>query len=52
MMLLEKVWKFRFDPATNLIESHISRLRGKIDLLGTVPLIHTIRNQGYAVRLG
>lgn len=51
MMLLEKVWKFRFDPATNLIESHISRLRGKIDRPGTPSLIHTIRNQGYAVRL-
>lgn len=52
MMLLEKVWKFRFDPATNLIESHVSRLRGKIDYPGTAPLIHTIRNQGYAVHSG
>ncbi|UVO53749.1 response regulator transcription factor [Sphingomonas sp. SUN039] len=51
-MLLERVWKIRFDPGTNLIESHISRLRSKIDVEGTAPIIHTIRGEGYAARLG
>ncbi len=50
-MLLERVWKIRFDPGTNLIESHISRLRAKIDIEGASPLIHTIRGEGYAARL-
>lgn len=50
-MLLERVWKIRFDPGTNLIESHISRLRAKIDIEGAPPLIHTIRGEGYAARL-
>jgi two-component system OmpR family response regulator len=50
-MLLEAVWDFHFDPRTNLVESHISRLRGKIDRGGRSPeLIHTVRNAGY--RLG
>ena len=51
-MLLERVWKIRFDPGTNLIESHISRLRSKIDGERVPPLIHTIRGEGYAARLG
>lgn len=51
-MLLERVWKIRFDPGTNLIESHISRLRSKIDTEGAPPIIHTIRGEGYAARLG
>ena len=51
-MLLERVWKIRFDPGTNLIESHISRLRSKIDIEGAPALIHTIRGEGYAARLG
>jgi two-component system OmpR family response regulator len=50
-MLLERVWKIRFDPGTNLIESHISRLRAKIDVGDALPLIHTIRGEGYAARL-
>ena len=50
-MLLERVWKIRFDPGTNLIESHISRLRTKIDIEGAPPLIHTVRGEGYAARL-
>jgi two-component system OmpR family response regulator len=49
-MLLEAVWDFHFDPRTNLVESHISRLRGKINQGGAPELIHTIRNAGY--RLG
>ena len=51
-MLLERVWKIRFDPGTNLIESHISRLRSKIDIEGAPALIHTVRGEGYAARLG
>jgi two-component system OmpR family response regulator len=46
-MLLEQVWHFRFDPGTNLVESHISRLRSKIDRGGDLPLIHTVRGEGY-----
>lgn len=49
-MLLEQVWRIRFDPGTNLIESHISRLRAKIDLPGSEPLIRTVRGVGYAAR--
>jgi two-component system OmpR family response regulator len=49
-MLLEKVWNFRFDPGTNLVESHISRLRGKVDRGSDAPLIHTVRLEGYAAR--
>ena len=49
-MLLERVWRFRFDPGTNLVESHVSRLRAKIDLGGDAPLIITIRGEGYAAR--
>jgi len=49
-MLLEGVWKFHFDPKTNIVETHISRLRTKIDK-GLEPiLIHTIRNRGYTFR--
>lgn len=47
-MLLEAVWDFHFDPRTNLVESHISRLRSKIDRGGKSPeIIHTVRNAGY-----
>ena len=49
-MLLERVWRFHFDPGTNLVESHISRLRAKIDRGGDTPLIVTIRGEGYAAR--
>ncbi|MFA6115439.1 MAG: response regulator transcription factor [Sphingomonas sp.] len=52
MMLLEQIWRFRFDPGTNLVESHVSRLRTKIDRGGDPPLIHTIKGEGYAVRAG
>ncbi|PPQ30474.1 response regulator transcription factor [Rhodopila globiformis] len=48
-MLLEGVWNFSFDPKTNIVDSHISRLRGKIDR-GQPELIHTIRGAGYCVR--
>lgn len=51
-MLLEKVWRFHFDPGTNLVESHVSRLRSKIDRGRETPLIRTIRGEGYAARAG
>ena len=46
-MILETVWNCHFDPSTNLIEVHIARLRKKVDLPGTRPLIHTVRGSGY-----
>ena len=46
-MLLEGVWDYRFDPRTNVIDVHISRLRRKIDADGEPPLIHTVRGSGY-----
>lgn len=49
-MLLEGVWDYHFDPGTNVIDVHISRLRRKIDEEGEPPLIHTVRGAGY--RLG
>ena len=49
-MLLESVWDYHFDPGTNVIDVHISRLRRKIDQDGDLPLIHTVRGAGY--RLG
>jgi two-component system OmpR family response regulator len=49
-MIFEAVWNYRFDPYTNLIEVHMTRLRQKIDAPGMPPLIHTVRGSGY--RLG
>jgi Response regulators consisting of a CheY-like receiver domain and a winged-helix DNA-binding domain len=49
-MLLEAVWDYHFDPQTNVIDVHISRLRGKIDKGFTPPLLQTIRNAGYCLR--
>ncbi len=46
-MLLENVWSFHFDPQTNVVESHMSRLRSKVDRGFGVALIHTIRGAGY-----
>ncbi len=46
-MLLEGVWDYRFDPRTNVIDVHISRLRRKIDADGEPALIHTVRGSGY-----
>ena len=50
-MLLENVWDFHFDPRTNVVESHISRLRGKIDRGQAQELIHTVRGAGYCLRV-
>lgn len=47
MMLLENVWDYHFDPQTNIIDVHISRLRTKIDKPFEKPLLHTIRGAGY-----
>jgi two-component system OmpR family response regulator len=46
-MLLEGVWDFHFDPKTNIVETHMSRLRGKVDRGHGVELIHTVRGAGY-----
>lgn len=49
-MLLEHVWNLAFDPQTNIVEVHISRLRTKIDKQFSQKLLHTIRGEGYALR--
>jgi two-component system OmpR family response regulator len=49
-MLLDNVWNYHFDPRTNVVESHLSRLRTKIDRGFTPELIHTVRGAGYCVR--
>ena len=49
-MLLENVWDYHFDPQTNVIDVHISRLRGKIDKGFDFPLLHTVRGAGYMLR--
>lgn len=49
-MLLENVWDYHFDPQTNVIDVHISRLRSKIDKDFDHPLLHTIRGAGYTIR--
>jgi two-component system OmpR family response regulator len=48
-MLLEQVWDFHFDPKTSVVETHISRLRSKIDKPYPTPLLHTVRNLGYSI---
>lgn len=48
-MLLEHVWDFNFDPRTNVVETHISRLRTKVDKPFASPLIHTVRGAGYSL---
>lgn len=49
-MLLEGVWDFHFDPKTTVVETHISRLRAKIDKGFERELIHTVRGAGYVIR--
>ena len=49
-MLLEAVWDYHFDPQTNVIDVHVSRLRRKIDRDFSAPLIHTVRGAGYVIR--
>lgn len=49
-MLLENVWDYLFDPQTNVIDVHISRLRARIDKPFSYPLLHTVRGAGYILR--
>jgi two-component system OmpR family response regulator len=49
-MLLEYVWDYHFDPQTNIIDVHVSRLRSKIDKGFDVPLLHTVRGAGYCLK--
>lgn len=49
-MLLESVWDYHFDPQTNVIDVHVSRLRQKIDKGFDKPLLHTVRGAGYSLR--
>lgn len=51
-MLLENVWDYHFDPQTNVIDVHISRLRAKIDKGSDAPLLQTVRGAGYMIREG
>lgn len=50
-MLLESVWGFHFDPQTNLVETHMSRLRTKLALAGAKDIIETVRGAGYRLRV-
>lgn len=49
-IILERVWDLNFDPGTTAVETHISKLRQKVDKPFDVQLIHTIRNMGYSLR--
>lgn len=49
-MLLESVWDYHFDPQTNIVDQHVSKLRQKIDRDYDKPLIHTVRGTGYVLR--
>lgn len=46
-MMIEAIWDYNFNPGTNVIDVHISRLRAKIDAPGEAPMIHTVRGAGY-----
>lgn len=48
-MLLERVWEFHFEPKTSVVETHVSRLRAKVDKPFQSALIHTVRNVGYSL---
>jgi two-component system OmpR family response regulator len=51
-MLLENVWDYHFDPQTNVVDVHISRLRQKIDSGSEGSLLRTVRNAGYMMTAG
>lgn len=51
-MLLENVWDYHFDPQTNVIDVHVSRLRSKIDKGFDEPILQTVRGAGYMIRAG
>ena len=48
-MLLEGVWDYNFDPQTNVVDVHVSKLRRELDTDGARPLIHTVRGAGYVL---
>ncbi|WP_108260465.1 response regulator [Mangrovicoccus ximenensis] len=48
-MLLDRVWNINFEPGTTVVETHVSRLRAKVDKPFDCPLIHTVRNYGYVM---
>jgi two-component system, OmpR family, response regulator len=48
-MLLEEVWDYSFDPQTNIIDQHVSRLRQKLDRIGASGVVETVRGAGYSV---
>lgn len=50
-MLLENVWDYHFDPQTNVIDVHVSRLRGKIEKDFDGPVLHTVRGAGYVLKV-
>jgi two-component system OmpR family response regulator len=50
-MLLENVWDYHFDPQTNVVDSHVSKLRRKIDADFDTPLLHTVRGAGYKLAM-
>ena len=49
-MIMESIWNYHFEPQTNIVETHMSRLRGKIDRGHPHELIHTVRGSGYMMR--
>jgi len=49
-MMLEALWGFHFDPRTNIVDAHISRLRAKIDRGFDIALIRTVRGVGYVIQ--
>jgi two-component system, OmpR family, response regulator len=49
-MLLENVWDYHFDPQTNVIDVHVSRLRSKIEIDAAAPLLKTVRGAGYMIK--
>ena len=49
-MLLEQVWEFHFEPRTSIVETHISRLRSKVDKGFGIELLHTVRGAGYRLQ--
>ena len=51
-MLLERVWQFDFDPKTNIVETHLSRLRSKLNAGFDADAIQTVRGAGYIIRGG
>lgn len=49
--LLEQVWNYHFDPKTSVVETHVSRLRSKIDKPFSTQLLHTVRKKGYSLHV-